>query len=89
MLGFSYGKSLNKVILAGSIVALINSGDAILGAVTGPLIGKLLDLGVRAHNNSMIFTVHDYQTAFSVLLGYLCIASIFLICLRFRMRSET
>jgi MFS family permease len=89
MLGFSYGKSLNKVILAGSIVALINSGDAILGAVTEPLIGKLLDLGGRAHNNAISFSVHDYQAAFSVLLGYLCIASIFLICLRFRMRSET
>jgi MFS family permease len=71
MLGFAYGKEINNIALAGSIVALINSGDAILGAVTEPLIGKFLDLGYHGATKSMhIFSAHDFHLAFILLLVY-------------------
>ena len=83
MLGFAYGKEINSLILAGSIVALINSGDALLGAVTEPLIGKFLDLGFHGDSNQIhIFSAQDYRYAFILLIIYLLLSLWFLLLLQ-------
>lgn len=76
MLGFTLGKELNPVLLAGSLIGFINSGDALLGAVTEPLVGHLLDSfsHTKRHHG---FTVSSFHHAFALLLGYLFIACVF------------
>lgn len=83
MLGFWVGKELNNVILAGSIVALINTGDAVFGGITDPAIGGLLDTFNNHHswNGIPIFFAVDYQLAFFILPIYLIVASFVLIYL--------
>ena len=84
MVGFTIGKTINNIFLAGSIVAFINSGDAILGAITEPTIGKILDaLYLGNQKYAQIFTLHDYQIALSLLVIYLLIA---IVCL-FRLKN--
>lgn len=78
MLGFAVGKEINSVSLAATVIALINTGDAIFGAYTEPLIGKFLDMewtGITVHG-AHYFRVYDYQRAFLLLPLYLLVASI-------------
>jgi MFS family permease len=80
MLGFTLGKSLNSIILSATIVAFINSGDAILGAVTEPMIGKILDVFYAGHQKyAQIFSIADYHKAFVLLIIYLLLAAICLL----------
>ncbi|MGD9107811.1 MAG: MFS transporter [Gammaproteobacteria bacterium] len=76
MLGFAAGKDINKISLAATVIAFINTGDAIFGAVTEPLIGKVLDLtwSGKIVNGVHYFTVHDYQYALLLLPVYLIVA---------------
>ena len=62
MLSFPLGKSLNPVGLAATIVALINTGDALFGSFTEPLIGKILDLSWDGAlvNGVQYFSVFNY-----------------------------
>jgi len=73
MLGFALGKEINPFIYAASIIALINTGDAIFGAFTEPLIGKFLDLTWQGSivGGVQYFSVSEYQSAFAILLLYL------------------
>lgn len=75
MLVFPVGKSLNHIGLAATVVALINSGDALFGSITEPLVGKILD---SLWNGSVIngvhyFSIHDYFIALALLPVYLTI----------------
>lgn len=84
MLVFPVGKSFNHIGLAATVVALINSGDALCGSLTEPFIGKILD---SLWNGSIIqgvhhFVVHDYFIALSVLPIYLTIGVSCLIVLK-------
>ena len=85
MLGFWVGKEFNSLILAGSIVAMINTGDAIFGAISEPSIGGLLDMFSTQNTwgGTPIFFAIDYQMAFFILPVYLLVASCLLICLGF------
>lgn len=78
MLGFAVGREINRVALAGTVIALINTGDAIFGAYTEPLIGKFLDLGWTGKivHGVHYFTVQNYHHAFLLLPCYLLVASI-------------
>src|SRR5436190_5101149 len=84
MLGFALGRELNKITVAATIIALINTGDIIFSALTQPLIGKLLD----AHWHGKLiagmhyFSTIEYRYALSVLPAYLLLALIllFFIC---------
>ncbi len=72
MLGFSVAKSLNTAAVAATVIAMINTGDALFGAVTEPLVGALLD---HHHlGQSPIFTQQDYQSALVILPFYLILA---------------
>lgn len=75
MLGFTLGTQINPMILAGTTVALINTGDSVLESVTEPLLGKILDLNWSGQllNGTHHFTAHDYRVAFSPLIIYVLI----------------
>lgn len=84
MLGFALGRELNKITVAATIIALINTGDIIFSALTQPLIGKLLD----AHWHGKLiagmhyFSAIEYRFALSVLPAYLLLALILLFFIR-------
>ncbi len=75
MLGFVLGKECNPLPLAATVIALINSGDALLGAVTEPAVGRLLD--VFPHTSAG-FSLHAYHWAFSILPLFLLLAFVLL-----------
>jgi MFS family permease len=76
MLGFAIGKEINKAVLSATVVALINTGDAIFGAFTEPMIGKFLDLSWHKTivNGVHQFSIQAYHWAFLVIPIYLVIA---------------
>lgn len=79
MLGFAVGKDSNPLYLAATVIALINSGDAICGALSEPFIGKLLDLST--HGMITIpthFPISAYRFAFLILPFELVLAGVFL-----------
>lgn len=80
MLGFGVGKDINSLSLAATVVCMINTGDSVLGALTEPLLGKLLDLtgSPQLVNGAEIFSAHGYYVSMAVLplflmLGAFCI----------------
>jgi MFS family permease len=84
MLGFVMGKVLNSVTLAASVVALINTGDAVFGAFSEPLAGKILDYSWNGKivHGVHYFSVHDYHLALLMLPLYLGLAGLFLFGLK-------
>ena len=79
MLGFAVGKNINPPLRAATVVAVINTGDAFLGAVTEPFIGKLLDINsIPNFSGPSVFNLHDYHIALLILPAYIIIAAIFL-----------
>ena len=84
MLGFATGKDINPPMLAATVVALINTGDAIFGAVTEPFIGKLLDVFWRGGHafGARIYAVASYREALTILVVYLAAALSLLFWLR-------
>lgn len=88
MLGFAVGKEMNSLALAACMVAMVNSGDALFGAVTEPLVGRLLDSnwGGKVVNGVHYFSTHDYHLAFSLLPVYLAASLVFAYLLK---RSDT
>lgn len=86
MLGFSMGRTLNSVVLVATVVSLINTGDALMGALSEPLVGELLDT-FKAKSQVMsnsIFSLHDFHIAFLVLPAYLLIALMLLVNLKMK-----
>jgi len=86
---FALAKELNLIGLAGTIVALINTGDALLGSFTEPMIGKILDVVQKGKiiNDVHYFSTQDFQLALSLLPIYLLLALGCLIILK-RMKFD-
>ncbi len=84
MLGFALGKEMNSVALAATVIALINTGDALFGAFSEPLVGKFLDTFWQGKivNGVHVFGSHDFHVALSSLPIYLFLATVFLFSLR-------
>ncbi|MDQ8038790.1 MAG: MFS transporter [Rickettsiella sp.] len=84
MLGFALGRELNKLTVAATIVALINTGDVIFGAFTEPLIGKLLDIGWNGKISAGIhyFSMMDYRRALTILPLYILLSIVLLLFIR-------
>lgn len=84
MLGFALGKELNKITVAATIIALINTGDIIFSALTQPLIGKLLDGHWQGKLISGVhyFSAIEYRHALSILPIYLLLSLILLFFIR-------
>ena len=85
MLGFNLGKNLNQLLLAATVVAFINTGDAFLGGITDPIIGKILD---STHSgNKLLLTdisMHSYHLAFAILPLYLLVSVFFLLKIKIK-----
>jgi MFS family permease len=81
MLVFALVRDVNNIALIATAVAFINTGEAILGAVSEPLLGKLLDLGWKGEmlNGIHFFSISDYHAAFLLLPSYLLLAIFILI----------
>lgn len=81
MLVFAIGKEINKLALTATVIAMINTSDAVLDALTEPFIGKLLDWGWdgRIVNGAHQFSLSSYHMALSVLPLYLIAASLLLL----------
>jgi MFS family permease len=80
MLSFPLGKEINPIGLAATVVALINTGDALFGSFTEPLIGRMLDVSWDGAvvDGIHVFSLHSYHVALVLLPVYL---SISLLCL--------
>lgn len=73
MVSFTIGKEMNPAFLTATVVAMINTSDAILDAITEPAIGRILDLfwDGRMVNGVHYFALSSYHTALAVLPLYL------------------
>ena len=80
--------ALGAAMLAATIVALINTGDAIFGAFSEPLTGKILDMNWHGDivNGVHHFSLHNYHVSLSILPVYLILALLFLWRLRSRLK---
>lgn len=84
MLGFAIGKECNPAPLAATVIALINTGDALFGAFSEPLVGKVLDTfwQGKLHHRTPYFSVHDFHLALLLLPVYVIAALILLTLLK-------
>lgn len=73
MLGFAVATEINSLLMTATVVAMVNTGCDIIGAVTEPLVGKFLDLhwGGQLIDGIRHFSLVDYRMAFGVLPIYL------------------
>lgn len=78
MLGFAVGKDINPIHMTATVVAFINSADAIFGAISEPFIGKMLDVNAGLHLVSGHFSLYAYHIAFITLPIELLLAYLFL-----------
>jgi sugar phosphate permease len=86
MLGFALGRQWFSVALAATVIAVVNTGDALFGAFTEPMVGKLLDVyrhGMVLHGVP-VYNLHSYHYAMLVLPLYL-LAATFVLWLLARM----
>ncbi len=81
MLVFTIGKELNSAKLTATVIAMINTSDAILDGITEPGIGKLLDLGWdgKIVNGIHYFPLHSYHIGLSILPIYLFAGALLLL----------
>lgn len=84
MLSFTIGTQMNPIVLAGTTVALINTGDSVFESLTDPMLGKILDLSLSWSGQSGLrnFSVHDYHLAFILLILYLVAAFVVLFLIK-------
>ncbi len=84
MLSFPLGKEINPIGLAATVVALINTGDALFGSFTEPLIGKMLDIFWEGHvvDGVHVFSLQNYHMALALLPLYLLLGLLCLIGLK-------
>lgn len=84
MAGFALGKRWFSVLLAASVVSIVNTGDAFFGSFTEPLVGKLMDhfWAGNMFSGAPVFSLHTYHLAMLVLPLYLVIAAAILIMIR-------
>ncbi len=80
LLCFTMIKEMHFASLAATSIGFMNAFDALFGAFSDPLTGKLLDMGWAGaiSDGARIFPVSAYHTAFTLLVAYL-ILSFFLI----------
>ncbi len=78
MLAFALARDFNLLFMMGTVVAMINTGSDILGAVTEPIVGKFLDINWNGQlvDGARHFSLDDYHKAFIILPLYLLLAYI-------------
>ena len=84
MLVFAVGKDINSLMMTATVIAFINTGEALIGTFTEPLLGKMLDIfghGKMFHG-IRYFSTSDYHLSLSLLPIYLLLALMFLLLAR-------
>ena len=76
LLCFSMVREVNLLILAATAIGFMNTFDALLGALTDPFVGWLLDKGWQGdmQGQARVFPVSAYHWGMSVLVLYLIVA---------------
>ena len=84
MLVFVVGKEINSFALTATVIAFINTGEAIIGTFTEPLLGKLLDIfgHGKMRDGIYYFGPNDYHLSLILLPVYLLLALLFLLLAR-------
>jgi MFS family permease len=84
MLGFALGKQWFCATLAATLICVVNTGDALFGAVSEPLVGKLLDYfgNGKMVAGTPVFSLSSYHLSMAVLPLYLFAAVLVLHMLR-------
>lgn len=84
ILVFGVGKDLNSMAVTGTVIAMINAGDAFLTGITEPIIGGLLDMTWSGSivNGVHHFSIYGYQIGLGLLPIFLCSASLIIFSLR-------
>lgn len=84
MLGFVVAKEINPIAMAATVIALVNTGDAIFEMFTEPMIGYFLDLTHRSESliKAHKFSVEAFHYAFAVLPVYLILSTLLLIFIK-------
>lgn len=91
MLVFAIGKEINHGALTATVIAMINTSDAVLDAITEPLVGKFLDLNWDGKIVAGVhqFSLHSYHMALSILPIYLTFACILILFMSTRIREQS
>lgn len=89
MTGFTLAKEWNPVAMAATVVAMVNTGDALFGAFTEPLVGKLLDVYSPAAHSGQVFSLAAYHHALVLLPVYLSLALLTAAYLGYSRRSKS
>ncbi|MDX2164981.1 MAG: MFS transporter [Gammaproteobacteria bacterium] len=84
LLAFVLAKNLNPVLMVGTVVAMVNTGGDIIGALTQPIVGNFLDLHWSGElvNGARHYSLSDYHHAFVILPIYLVLAWVSLLFVR-------
>jgi MFS family permease len=84
MLVFAVGKEINAFSMTATVVAFINTGEALIGTFSEPLLGRLLDIFGRGKmlHGIRYFSTQDYRVSLILLPLYLIGALIFLLSVR-------
>lgn len=90
VLVFTIGKEINLPALTATVIAMINTSDAVLDSITEPGIGKLLDLQWHGKiiDGIHYFSLQSYHVAMSVLPLYLILATLLLIWIKDTPRAD-
>jgi hypothetical protein len=78
MLGFAIGRQINHIALAATVVAMINTGDALFEASVEPVIGMLLDMQWTGEmvDGMRYLSAYEYRVAFAFMPLCLLIATL-------------
>lgn len=76
LLCFTMIREINLPMLAATAIGFMNAFDAVLGAISDPLTGMILDLGWdgKIVDGARVFSVTSYKVAFLTLPGYLLLS---------------
>lgn len=90
LLCFTMVCQVNRLILAATAIGFMNSFDALLGAISDPFIGKILDAGWKGKivDGARIFSLSDYHLGLSAITLYLLIALILTFFIKETFRSQ-
>jgi nitrate/nitrite transporter NarK len=79
LLCFTMIKEIHYAGLAATSIGFMNAFDALFGAFSDPLTGKLLDMGWTGamSDGARLFPLESYKWAFSILIAYLVLSLLF------------
>lgn len=91
LLSFTMIREITAPILAATAIGFMNTFDALIGAISDPLTGKVLDLfwDGKAVNGARLFSVKAFQISLSTLPIYLFVSCLLLFWIKETFTDET